>query len=227
MILVISSHQKILKPMKLTAGDVEQSLIHYPFTGSGRIKDDSIEKTFVPIVASVFMRFVFDYDRIPTEDELWQAYTETYLDQKHDGYVIKDTFLPKHQSKQLLNRNGLQARVLRAYPSLIRDVHFYLMCKESRYLNKVKYSLKTDLYDGIDLFVDYEGQTFGISCFTQTARSQQFKEKKYRRHNYNHIQEICVEMDLSKGFRAGNFRLFHHTHLEFMIQQMIQKKPCA
>ena len=50
------------------------------------------------------------------------------------------------------NLNALKARILRTYPSLLRDFHFYLMLKECNSFDKVTYSCADDI-KGTDITI--------------------------------------------------------------------------
>ena len=55
------------------------------------------------------------------------------------------------------NLNALKARILRTYPSLLRDFHFYLMLKECNSFDKVTYSCADDI-KGTDITIVHKNK---------------------------------------------------------------------
>ena len=109
-------------------------------------KDTDVENTQFPAVAFVFYKFFFLSDRIPDADEIITSYFLTYSSDLQD---CGDTVL--FQGRKY-NKNALVGRILRTYPSLIRDFHFYLSLVEDGSFDKVIYSYQNDI-KGIDITV--------------------------------------------------------------------------
>lgn len=115
--------------------------------------------------------------------------------------------------EQVLYRNrtfkklDLDARVLRTYPSLIRDYHFYLMLLKENCFDKVVYSCKNDIA-GKDLIVQHKGKEYVVSLFVKTRRSNFFKGiKNAFRHKYDK-NEIQVPLDLNAAEKCGDFFVY-------------------
>lgn len=101
----------------------------------------------------------------------------------------------------------LDARVLRTYPSLIRDYHFYLMLLKENCFDKVVYSCKNDIA-GKDLIVQHKGKEYVVSLFVKTRRSNFFKGiKNAFRHKYDK-NEIQVPLDLNSAEKCGDFFVY-------------------
>ena len=59
------------------------------------------------------------------------------------------------------NLNALKARILRTYPSLLRDFHFYLMLKECNSFDKVTYSCADDI-KGTDITIVHKSKKYVV-----------------------------------------------------------------
>lgn len=211
----ISNNQMvIIKECKINLNTIEKALVRFPYKGQKRIKDNKVEHFRLPSIAEIFYGLVFG-NRVPSPEDLCDGYLR-----RHFYTTGKDTCRLKNSSEEF-SIEGVKGRVYRAYPSLIRDLHFYFLCKDSGMFDDVHYSLAADAYDGIDLTITHTGVTFAIALFVSTARSKQFKSKKYRRHEKLTMPEICIEIDpFNKAFYIGDYALYQKEHLDFMVQQM-------
>jgi hypothetical protein len=211
----------MLKKIDWTTEKLIRQIEIMPYSGEKRIKENSVENAKLPYVVPIFYYYIFNMDRIPSEEELFNEYINIYMDKDENGNLIVKNKLREQYCKEKLSFEGVKARVLRTYPSLIRDFHFYLLCCESNKFEKVLYSMRTDIYDGIDLIIHYKNEKFGVSLFTSTKRAKIYKDKKYNRHDYNAINEITLKVDLwNCTNRAGKFILFDISHLNDIVEQM-------
>ena len=128
--------------------------------------------------------------------------------------------------EQVLYRNrtfkklDLDARILRTYPSLIRDYHFYLMLLKEKFFDKVVYSCKNDIA-GKDLIVQHKGKEYVVSLFVKTRRSNFFKGiKNAFRHKYG-ANEIQVPLDLNAAEKCGDFFVYDIKHVEIIKRTII------
>ena len=194
----------------------------YPYSGERLEKYKVVEEARLPYMAPVFYKKIFFDDLIPDEDLFFKSYVELFFNEYDDSNVqIKKEFQNGFSGK-VLPTKGVRNRVLRTYPSLIRDFHFYLLCYESEFFDKVQYSLRTDVYDGIDLIVEKENFKFAVALFTNTKRAEEFKDKKYKRHNYENIEEIILTVDLKESQnRAGKFILYDDAHLNELSTRIL------
>src|SRR5690606_21468355 len=107
----------------------------YSYSGSGLQKGNDAENALLPPFIVAFYYCIFYKLRVPTERELIKEYYEL------NGFEIENDFVSVGNKK--ISGKGIEARLLRSYPSFIRDFHFYLLLTESSYFEKVSYSLKT------------------------------------------------------------------------------------
>lgn len=208
----------LLKNTVWNTQKIKERLEQINYTGMRRQKDDKVENAKLPSIAAVFYKYIFIKDQIPSEDELFDSYFKEYCVKLKDLCMIKHPYCKK---KELYKIDSLKARVLRAYPSLIRDFHFYVMCYESGLFDTVSYSLKTDFKDGIDIVIELHDEVYGVALNTATRRSQDFKKKKYKRHDYSNIKEIHIEIDLRNTKKsAGDFKLYEEKCLKTIADRI-------
>lgn len=169
-------------------------------------KDDTVENTQFPPIIFAFYSFVFYKQKIPTPEELVKNYfsiNEKEIAVFNDGIIFRGREYKK---------DALIARVLRTYPSLIRDFHFYLLLVRENCFDKVIYSCKTDI-EGKDIIVKHKGKEYQISLFVKTRRSNFFKQIKNKfRHKYS--GEIQIPLDLDRIEKTGDFFLYSEQHID-------------
>lgn len=218
---IVNNQFILIKKITLSTKIIEESLRAYPYRGQKRIKDDVVENYRLPSIAQVFYSFVL-MNQIPSPETLCQAYIHThFIVQKHNQCQLKGT------NQQFL-LDSIKARVYRTYPSLIRDLHFYFLCKESGEFDEVIYSFSADIYDGIDLKVIYNEREFAISLYVSTPRSKEFKQKKYGRHQPLSIPEICIEIDpFNPKYYVGDYALYQKEHVLLLKQKMMEHLKSA
>ncbi len=156
---------------------------------------------------------MFQRKSIPSEDAFFEEYLKTIDTRKSNP----ETFM--HQGKEL-SKEGLKMRVLRTYPSLIRDVHFYYYLLESRKFQNVNYSLKRDIFDGIDIQVEFEDIKYGISIHIGTFRGSTFKKKKESRHDYSTFREIVIVAKFDQLINVGKFYLLGELELQEILTKI-------
>ena len=174
-------------------------------------KDDKMEwKTMPPPFINSFYNFIAEQNRIPEQLEFWGYY---YTQNKNDfsDYIHKNIVL-------------LKARCMRAFPSFVRDIHFYYILDESKKFESVSYHPKIDIQYGIDFVVRYGGRLFGINCFINTTRSQKGRDKKQFRHPP--VTKIVL-VDLPVNFKGcktcGQFFLYSQRELQQLISILSKK----
>ena len=167
------------------------------------IKDENnVEREKFPPINYAFFAYVFGHAKVPDTVELQEIYFEMYKNAfaKMDGERIR-------YNDRLYSLFALRGRILRTYPSLVRDFHFFLLLREDGSFEEVVYSCKNDI-NGRDIIIRHEGREHEVSLFIETSRSLFFKEMKNRyRHEYGR-DEIRVPLNLNRAARCGDFRLY-------------------
>ena len=176
-------------------------------------KDDMVENTQFPPIIFAFYSFIFYKHKIPTPEELIDNY-----------FSINGKEITTYENNVIYRgikykRNALIGRILRTYPSLIRDFHFYLLLVKENCFDKVIYSCKTDI-EGKDIIIKHKGKEYQISLFVKTRRSNLFKNIKNKfRHKYSN--EIQIPLDLEHIEKTGDFFLYSKQHIDTVKKHII------
>ena len=210
----------LLKKNSITSSKIEKIISKYSYSGEKLIKDELVENSKLPPFITIFYKFIFEKDNIPTEEELFNYYLISYYDTINDKECIIKKSLSDIYCNQTLNINGIKARLLRSYPSFIRDFHFYCLCSESNLFSKVVYSLNTDYFDGYDLLIDYKGNRYAVSLFIETNRGNYYKYRKQNRHKYDQYKEIILKINKSECKNVGRFYLYTPEHVKNLLDSL-------
>lgn len=210
----------LLKSYKIKSGELEQTIKAFDYnklySEYRDYKDENgVEKAQFPPINFVFYKYVFENDSIPSPQNVIDLYFELYEDN------IKVIDGNAEMNGVIYNLNALKARILRTYPSLLRDFHFYLMLKECNCFDKVIYSCADDI-KGTDITIVYKNKKYVISLFTDTKRSWSFKRiKDIFRHRYGK-NEIKVPMVLDKADQCGDFMLYKESDVEYVKKNVLK-----
>lgn len=214
-------------PFGVTKKSIEDQIRKFPYTGQGRKKDARVEYGVrLPMYAKVFYANVFFLDRIPSPEEFMESYLSQtcFSESTVEGHV---TFIDERSRKYTLDKEAIIARGLRAYPSLLRDLHFYVTLVESGKFENVSYSTEKD-FQGTDVTVVHNGKEYGVALFVDTARSRDFKQRKEGRHDEDYKSVICLPIDMSYGglkAKVGDYYLYTPAHINILVNkiQAVQK----
>lgn len=216
---------RLCKRLTLTAAEAEKKIAAMTYGGNTLVRDEACEKAFLPPLVTVFYKYVFLMNVLPDESQLMAAYIEACFDRHSELELLpKKIYVPAERSVPLpLSEAGIRARMLRAYPSLIRDFHFFLLCRESGLFEEVKYSVRIDYFEGYDLVVRYNGVYFYIKLYVSTYRGEYFKNAKHRRREYGgKARSIELTIDLNKRQKKGNFFLYDGEDVRKLFEQCKQ-----
>ncbi|HKL40851.1 MAG TPA: hypothetical protein VJ894_09230, partial [Cryomorphaceae bacterium] len=173
--------------------------------------DKKVEKAKLPPFALAFYYHLFSRRCIPTEEELYHRYLSFSGKPMNEEELLIDD--------EAYSVEGVKARLLRTYPSLIRDFHLYLLLCESGKFENVTYSLSQDYYRGLDLCVYLSGKAFHLSLFIKTKRASLFKKRKVFRHDYKNVTEIELALDFHSLVKHGEIALCTKSHVEAVFQK--------
>lgn len=203
----------LIHEQKYTKESLEKALLNIQYKGRGRIKDPHVENGKLPSIAKTFYQTLFHFD-LPTPEQLIDIY---FLKHKTDE---TENMIQFKGNPEYFSKTGVEGRIYRTYPSLIRDYHFFLSCQETNKFEDVIYSFNKD-QNGVDTIIKYKGQIFAIALFVNTPRSRNYKKIKYNRHEVLDIPEICVTIDpFDKSTYVGDYALYQEHHIDKMIKEM-------
>ena len=183
-----------------------------------RIKDENgVEKGKFPAVNIVFYKSIFDRCQVVSPENFFKEYLDFYKDQ----FAVSGSQIKYNQS--VFDYDAFEGRILRTYPSLIRDFDFYLLLCESHKFEQVIYSCSEDI-NGKDIIIKHEGKERIVSLFTDTNRSNFYKNIKNRfRHEYSD-NEIQMPIDLNKARKCGDFMLYSKKDINIIVEHFSFKK---
>jgi hypothetical protein len=119
-------------------------------------------------------------------------------------------------------KTGLEARLRRTYPSLIRDLHFQALLEENGF--EVSYNRDVDVKAGIDHIVKYKGFVFQIHCYVGTNRGRFSRDIKNSRHVFSgtHL-ELILDLSNPSTKKVGDFFLYSKNEIDLLLSQMDQR----
>lgn len=204
-----NNHIRQVKDLSLTCETLEEKLKYMKYTGEKRVVDDKVENLLLPPIALTFYSLIYDMGNVPTEDLL----IEEYLNQEeYFGYLPEEKVEVNYNNTlTVVSLEGLISRILRTYPSLIRDFHFYLMVNESGLFEAVKYSFIDDYKNKIDIKVLYKGQWHNVGLLLGSKRSLFYRFKKKFRHKP--VDVIYIELDKKDAQWVGDYMLYTNNHI--------------
>lgn len=211
-----NGHIRKTKDLALTVERLEETLQHYKYSGENRIKDPVVEDLALPPIASSFYNFIYETNMLPSEDDL----IESYLGQSDffsylPGEKVEVTYSGK---STVVSLEGLIGRILRTYPSLVRDFHFYLMAHESELFSAVRYSVIEDVGHGVDIKVQHNGKWYNIGLCLSSKRSLFYKFKKTFRHKP--VDIIYIELKSNEAHKVGDYMLYSQWHVGQLMRQL-------
>lgn len=211
-----NKHIRQTKALALSAGDLENRIKDYPYEGEGLVRDEKVEAGKLPPYILTFYSMLFQYGTIPSPQDLM----EQHFAQEHFCYLpdgqIEVTFEGK---TDIYSFDGMIARLQRSYPSLIRDLHFYLMACESGLFDSVRYSFQKDYYEKIDIQVLLKDKWYNVGLCLGTKRSLWYKFKKQFRHR-NQAKVIYVELHEDEAKRCGDYNLYTLEHIQQLYRRI-------
>jgi len=223
MLKVLSCGDTAKKDFSLTRKGIEDTLCSFDYSGNNQKISSFVEHYKLPPMISSFYDFIFEQGEVPSQSQLSKKYLNTFFDKEPNNmFALKKEYRDSKRYSHTFNGIMLLPRVLRAYPSFLRDLHFYTICLESGVFSNQGYSLKQDFEKGLDLKLRYKTKEYYASLYIETARGNFFKDKKYLRHDYKGVPEIPLGVSLDDCAKFGRFLLYKDKHLERLIN-LIEK----
>lgn len=178
-----------------------------------RMEDERVEFGNLPFFVDMFYFYVYMRGHVPSPEDFIRWYILL-------NFKRKDSCIVVYNGREY-PLDSVGKRALNGYASLIRDFHFYYLCKECGRFEDVKYSLVDDK-NGKDVIVQYNGDKYFVHLFVKTRRSSDFRDIKNWRHTFvgNHID---VPIDFRDCNVCGDFFLYSGQdayELSKKIQQM-------
>ena len=205
---IYNNHIRQTKELNLNSYTVETQAKQYPYNGEHLIRDESVENAKLPPIAIVFYSLIYEKEMIPSPERL----IEEYLSQPYFMGIENGNILVRYDGNEnKYSEKGIEARVYRTYPSLLRDFHFFLMANESHLFEAVRYSFERDYKGKIDIQVKFKNCWYNVGLCLASHRSFFFKFKKQFRHKPTDV--IYIELDKSRCYMTGDYMLYTEWHV--------------
>lgn len=213
---IYNGHIRQTKELSLTIAALEETLQRYKYSGENRIKDPVVEDLVLPPITLSFYSCIYKTGLLPSDSEL----VEEYLNQEgYFSYVPENRVEVTYSGKStVVSLEGLIGRVLRTYPSLVRDFHFYLMAHESNLFSAVRYSVSEDYGQGIDIKVQYNSKWYNVGLCLSSRRSLLYKAKKAFRHKP--VDIIYIELQKNEAQIVGDYMLYTEKHIHKLLKSI-------
>jgi hypothetical protein len=209
-IQIINGDIAVFRQANIKAHELELQVSKYSYGGNKRIKNPLVENAVFPPFIQVFYYLFYRKLCIPAEKEFCDTYIEWLGGSNSDEFIkIEGVEYPVFD---------LKSRMLRAYPSLIRDLHLYYLLVESEHFTKVEYSLYTDYYEGLDIKLTYKDAVYFLSVYIKTIRGIVYKEKKTQRHDYDTYKEVRLGVEFASLKKTGEFYLLQKEHISLILE---------
>ena len=201
----------LLKSHNISTAEIEEQLRGFNYsslyTDQRKGKDNLLEEAPLPLIITAFYAFVFLRCRIPSPEEMIDYYFRFYA---KDFQMFPATVGFRDYQFRIETFEG---RLLRAYPSLVRDFHFFRKLTEAHCFDSVTYSTKDD-FEGSDIVIVHRGKKYAVCLMVSTERSRTYKDiKNAERHVYGD-NEIRLFLDMKNARTVGDFYLYGDEHIQ-------------
>lgn len=180
--------------------DSLKDIPYKPISDPGRLSD---REKLNPIVLPFYL-FALLYQRLPTPEEFFKQYQICY---QRDAYKLG--------SVGETTDEVIKARLYRAYPSLIRDIHFYTLCSGDDRFDDVKYSTEVDK-EGVDLIVSKGGKRFAVRLHNNSEAASNWAKTKEITGDFAAVIDIVLD----NPNRVGDFNLYTKQSLDYLAAAM-------
>lgn len=197
-IIFIQNGKKKEKKLNLDLYQVRNQLkqigFYKPYTNTtyNEYYSENLEHFGIPYMNYIYYLAFFRNLQIPTFNDFFSVYIETYCEKLKNGmYRIKQEL---NDEEFQFTKKQLIGRVFRSYNSFHREIDlFFQLIQEKDF--EITYDFQNDL-NGIDLTVTYKNKTFGIASYVATKKSNQWKQiKNTERHQYEiKMMDIVAKM---------------------------------
>lgn len=201
-ILNIESYPNLFNHFDIKSSYIVHSIKDYKLIFPKK-RDLLVEwKIKLPIFINSFYKYLYNNNDILNQKHFFDYYL-------HDN---KKYFEENNFSSEILD--AIMARVYRAYPSIVRDLHFNVFVYENIREAIVIYNRKLDIEEGIDLLIKQKDNLYAVNLFTETVISRVGRDKKKSRHSkFDNVKYIDLPIKLSEVNRYGDFFLYGKDQL--------------
>jgi hypothetical protein len=202
-ILNIDSYPNLFNHFQISSSYIIDSIKEYKLSFPKK-RDILVEWNLrLPTFINSFYKYLYNNNDILNQKDFFDYYmydNKTYFDYNNfDSEIL----------------SAVMARVYRAYPSIVRDLHFNVLACEQLKGSTVLYNRKLDIEEGIDLLIKEKNSIYAVNLFTETPNSRIGREKKENRHKpFKNVNYIDLPISLNDVNRFGDFFLYGESQLD-------------
>lgn len=211
--LLLPDIENFLDKTVLTYQAIEEQIINYKLVFPKYYNDTVEYKEKFPMFNISFYNYIEIYQRIPTQDEFISHWFD---ENKNNATLLKYT-----NDDDV--RYGLECRIKRLYPSLVRDIHFSLLLKSKVKSGYIFYDKKMDIENDIDVGIVVNNNIYALNLFIDTDRSNSFRAKKVYRHSrFDNVNYIEYPKKRTTSTMVGSFYLYGIPELKDINEKLKQ-----
>lgn len=219
-IIIHNNTLHLTRNLDITVDEINRQLNKIEYTGVGNQKIKGFENSNVPPFIVAFYLFVLFKNKIPDEQQFLNTYITRFFLKKTNGeFTLREKYSKGYNCPDLSFKQ-LSTRPLRSYPSIIRDFHFYCLCKESNKFDELRYSLKDDYFVGHDLLVWKNNIKFAVDLFISSSRSMHFRKLKDSRHESTLTYQIELPLNPQNANNVNQFYLYDNKHITLLNKEI-------
>lgn len=181
-----------------------------------------IERAHFPSMIACFERQRKPSGLPPTQAEFVQGFAALYR------ATHPDLFIPTVLA-------ATQARLQKAYPSLVRDLHLFLLCREAGCFVEVWRGAQLDEKLGVDvLIVDAQKREYYLCATAGTRSAQHWRTHKQQLRNpirvaRTQLKGAFIELPLAvrPKLRIGTWWLYSRAHVAYALAQILKTQQEA
>ncbi|MFP3356288.1 UvrD-helicase domain-containing protein [Planococcus sp. SIMBA_143] len=207
-----------------SSSNIEKVLAETYIENPEELKILSIEKhdfatNGVPILVTRLHRQITELERLPSVSEFMDYYADYTLEKRNSS---------------LAKREFLRYAAFKGYLGLVRDLHFFLVLKESELFEDVILDEELDLYGKMDIIVRNQGTTMGIQLFAGGKSDIDEKLKNANRMKtiqsgfedyYFPLYNDYVSTQRIELKSGRSIELYSHEAARHIAQVMISENP--
>ena len=193
-----------LKYFSITAKDILDQISGYSLHFFEEENEEVEHKIAFPLFIKPFYRFVFEKARIPTQEEFYKYYLTYY----------KNEYFATHPYDGIIYL-GLQARIYRTYPSIVRDFYFNKLLENNSRGFKVVYNIDLDSHRDIDAMLIKDNVFWAACLFINTNKAEMARKWKENRHKrFGNVKYVPLSVKFNKENKFGDFYLYREQDVE-------------
>ena len=196
-IFIPGNYPDLLRRIELTSADILKIIKPFKIIFP-QIRNDTVEqKIKFPFFVEAFYTYIIKNNTIPTQEVFFGYY-----------FLLNESFFKEKQFDSTI-LEGLEARVNRTYPSLVRDIHFNKFINENLHGTNIIYNINLDVEEGIDSIIEKGSTFYALNFFTDTDRAKKASRKKRFRHTpFQNVTYIQLPLNLENSLKCGDFSLY-------------------